>query len=404
MNTPHQAHVVQIISARQSAVADEWYRAVARTSFTALRAADVRSRLLTLTEHLTLILVGEPFEPAAAQDVGAALAELGYVQPQALGGSLDVLGRQLTGGLSTAQAVAMQPRLAALLGAFAAGFFAACRDIILREQEQVRTALLAARRQAEEAQAARIAAEAAVRVRDEVLSSVAHDLKNPLVSIKGQADLLQRQLQIGGTVDSTRLARSLDRISSTTMRMAKLLDELLDTAQLEGGQPLRLDRESTDLVELARRVVTEAAQTAPQHQMQVDAADAQVVCMADAARIERVLSNLLSNAIKYSPPDSAITLTVRRGGQEDAVVEVQDHGQGIPAEDLPHIFERFHRATNVGSVRGTGIGLWGARQIVMQHGGQIAIDSAVGRGTTVVVSLPCEGAAHEENSATTAQE
>jgi signal transduction histidine kinase len=114
----------------------------------------------------------------------------------------------------------------------------------------------------------------------------------------------------------------------------------------------------------------------------------------DAARVERVIANLLSNAGKYSPQDASITVTVGeevRNGTGWAVVSVQDHGIGIPADDLPHIFERFHRGQNVGQeILGAGIGLSGAKQIVEAHGGTIEVSSQEGAGSTFTVRLPLE--------------
>jgi signal transduction histidine kinase len=112
----------------------------------------------------------------------------------------------------------------------------------------------------------------------------------------------------------------------------------------------------------------------------------------DAARIERVLANLLSNAVKYSPTGGDIVVRIAR--EEDAygpraAIAVQDAGIGIPAADLPHIFERFRRAANVtGHFQGTGIGLASARQIVELHGGAITAHSVEGNGSTVIVHLP----------------
>jgi signal transduction histidine kinase len=117
----------------------------------------------------------------------------------------------------------------------------------------------------------------------------------------------------------------------------------------------------------------------------------------DAARLERALANLVGNAVKYSAARrAAVTVTISR--QQDtrgewAVVEVQDRGIGIPAADLPHIFERFHRATNVSDrLPGTGLGLAGAREVVEQHGGEIRVQSQEGQGSTFTVRLPltCE--------------
>jgi signal transduction histidine kinase len=105
-------------------------------------------------------------------------------------------------------------------------------------------------------------------------------------------------------------------------------------------------------------------------------------------RIERVLSNLLNNAIKYSPRGGAVSVSVE-AHDATAVVRVSDHGEGIPEQDLPHIFERFRRGGNVEHrIPGTGIGLAGARQIVELHRGTIQAESRVGEGSTFTVQLP----------------
>jgi signal transduction histidine kinase len=107
-----------------------------------------------------------------------------------------------------------------------------------------------------------------------------------------------------------------------------------------------------------------------------------------------VLGNLLDNAIKYSPDGGDIAVTIalaEADGQRQAVLSVQDHGIGIPAGDLPHVFERFFRGTNVaGRIRGTGIGLAGSRQIVEQHGGTLTVESREGEGSTFTVRLPLD--------------
>src|SRR5205085_140437 len=123
------------------------------------------------------------------------------------------------------------------------------------------------------------------------------------------------------------------------------------------------------------------------HSIHVEATVSALVGLWDGARLERVLLNLFANAVKYSPDGGAISLTVSR---EDhwAVVTVRDQGLGIPAADLPHIFERFHRAGNVGRISGTGIGLAEARQIVEQHGGTVTVASQEGCGTTFTLRLP----------------
>jgi signal transduction histidine kinase len=110
-----------------------------------------------------------------------------------------------------------------------------------------------------------------------------------------------------------------------------------------------------------------------------------------------VLENLLTNAVKYSPAGTAIEVGIARvemGQAGQAIITVRDHGKGIPATDLPHIFERFRRGGNVaGRFTGTGIGLWGSQRIVSQHGGSIMIESTEGQGTTVTGHLPLAHAA-----------
>ena len=128
--------------------------------------------------------------------------------------------------------------------------------------------------------------------------------------------------------------------------------------------------------------------------MAVESSQPELVGLWDPVRIERVLTNLLGNAIKYSPGGGPVSVRLDlEGASPDGavVVQVQDHGEGIPESDLPHIFERFRRGENVsGRIPGTGLGLAGARQIVELHGGTICAESRVGEGTTFTVRLPIQ--------------
>jgi signal transduction histidine kinase len=224
-------------------------------------------------------------------------------------------------------------------------------------------------------------------VRAEVLATVAHDLKSPLGTIKGLAQLLQRQVTGAEPVAAPDLVEKLGRIDAAATRMARLIDELLDVARLEAGQPLRLARRPNDLVALVQQVVTEHQARSPAHDVRVEAGQAELVGLWDAFRLDRVVDNLLGNAVKYSPPGRPICVRVWQE-QDEAVVEVVDQGVGIPAAALPHLFERFHRASNVGTTPGTGLGLVGVRRIVEEHGGSISIRSQEGEGTTVSIRLP----------------
>jgi signal transduction histidine kinase len=225
------------------------------------------------------------------------------------------------------------------------------------------------------------------------LDAVAHDLGNPLTTVKGQAQLLRRRAR-QGRADLATLETSLAAIEAATDRATRLIGELTDTARLEAQRPLELRRTAIDLVALAEASITEFQAAAAGQQLHLEASITEVVGLWDADRLTRVLENLVANAVKYSPAGSTVVVRVDREETPEgplAVLSVADQGVGIPAADRPHIFERFRRGGNVaGRFAGSGLGLWGSQRIVAQHGGTIAIDSTEGKGTTVTVRLPLE--------------
>ena len=239
--------------------------------------------------------------------------------------------------------------------------------------------------------------EALAAERDAFLAAASHDLKNPLATVKGAAQLLRRWSGRRGGVDPERLAAGLETIEATSNQMLGLIEELLDATRLRLGQPLVLDRRPTDLVALARRAAAAQQATTDRHAIRVECAAGALVGTWDAARIERVLGNLLANAVKYSPGGGEVAVEVARedgaAGAADrgwAVVRVRDRGVGIPAEDRERIFGQFERGSNVGRIAGTGLGLAAARQIVALHGGTVHVESAVGSGSTFTVRLPLD--------------
>ena len=228
--------------------------------------------------------------------------------------------------------------------------------------------------------------------KDSFLAAVSHDIRNPLTSIKARAQLLQRRAMTLGADEAQPIADGLYAINQAAGRITVMINELLDVARLQAGRPLDLDRQQMDLVVLARQVASELQPSTEHHQIEVAAEPPNLVGEWDLARLERVLVNLLSNAIKYSPEGGAIRVEVAReqeNGQGWAVLRVSDRGVGIPSGELPHVFDRFYRGSNVtGRIEGTGIGLAGARQIVEQHGGQVQVESEERVGSTFTVRLP----------------
>jgi signal transduction histidine kinase len=237
------------------------------------------------------------------------------------------------------------------------------------------------------ADAARDAARRLEQERENLLSAILHDLKTPLTSVRGYTQMAQRQAE---RLDAahTDLPRYLGQIDQGTTRLLGLIDELTDATRARLGQELALHLLPTDVVALARGVVAQHAGLTA-HRVTIAASPPALDAAVDAARLERVLDNMLANALKYSPAGGDIEVRVTREG-DAAVIAVRDHGLGIPAADLPHIFAPFQRGSNVGRIEGTGMGLAGARHIVEAHGGVLTVESAEGVGSTFTVRLPLD--------------
>ncbi|MBV8087260.1 MAG: response regulator [Chloroflexi bacterium] len=238
----------------------------------------------------------------------------------------------------------------------------------------------------------RAEAEAALQARDALIGEIAHDLKNPLTVIKAQAERIGRRLLAQQPLPAERVAEASQQISAKVVQMQSMLDELLDVTRLEAGHALDLRLERTDLVGLVSNVVDQCRERGTQHELVFEADDDAITGDWDAMRLTRVLCNLLDNAIKYSPRGGTVRVRLSRevaDAQTWVKATVTDMGVGIPADELPHIFDRFYRASNVaGRIAGTGIGLGAARQIVEQHGGSIEVESHEGHGSTFTVRLP----------------
>lgn len=248
---------------------------------------------------------------------------------------------------------------------------------------------------------ARAEAEAAVRTRDQVFRLISHDLRAPLTAIHGYAHLLKRRITAANIADNERIMRGLMRIEEATNRMAAQIQEIDDVTALQRGQLLTLNWSNVDMVGLTRRTVETCQALTEQHRIQFETTETELVVVSDDLRMERVLTNLITNAIKYSPSSSTITVTLTR--REDApaaandddtsmswaMIAVQDEGIGIPKEDIPLLFQPFHRARNVGEeIPGSGLGLASVRTIVEQHKGSIAVESEEGAGSTFTITLP----------------
>jgi signal transduction histidine kinase len=235
-------------------------------------------------------------------------------------------------------------------------------------------------------EAARVRAhEEADRSKDDFISAAAHDLKTPLTTLVAQAQFLERRAETQPSAPAD--LSGIRRMVLEAKRLSTLVGELLDAARLEQGK-LVGEREPVDLVALARDVV---GRDGLQGRRVTVSAGEPVVGSYDVRRIAQVFENLVENAVKYSPEGTEVRIAV---AQHDghALIDVIDEGIGIPPDDVPHVFERFHRASNVDDRRfaGMGLGLFICNGIVEQHGGEIWVESRVGAGSTFHVSLPAE--------------
>ena len=233
----------------------------------------------------------------------------------------------------------------------------------------------------------------AVRTRDEFLAAAAHDLKTPLAATKGIAQLLRNRIAGMQIPDRERITGGLERIDQSVERMTALIDELLDLGRMQLGQPLDLDRQPVDIYSLMSQVVADLQPNAPRHTFRIVSGDQPIVGNWDPIRLRRVLDNLVSNAVKYSPAGGDVVLRAECSTSANGsmvMIQVTDQGVGIPAADLPFVFERFRRGGNVDFIHGTGIGLGIAQSIVQQHGGSISVESIEGKGSTFTVQLPLD--------------
>jgi len=229
-------------------------------------------------------------------------------------------------------------------------------------------------------------AEDAIRSRDQLASLVSHDLKNPLNNLR----LSIAVLEAASPGESREL---LSKMTRQIHRMDGMVEELLDLAELQSGKRISLELNEVDLIEVVKSLVGEHQQLARRHRLELQASADSVIGQWDKRRIDRVVNNLLANAIKYSPGGGKVKIGVAKvefGGEPAAELSVTDFGIGVPDEDQNRVFQWYSRGQNARDtqVTGHGIGLAGARDIVVQHGGTIKVKSVEGQGSTFTVILP----------------
>ncbi|GAB4572779.1 MAG: hypothetical protein Kow0077_13220 [Anaerolineae bacterium] len=222
-----------------------------------------------------------------------------------------------------------------------------------------------------------------VRVLRQFISDVSHDLRTPLTIINSAAYMLQLK------VEDAEQQQLVERIRAQVRRLDQIIDDMFTMTTLDLASPDETYR-TVDLNELGQALYHEFSAVAQQKDLTLAFFPGSVqLLMADGTHLWRALSNLVINAINYTPPGGRIVLSTYVN-QDGVVFEVTDTGIGIPAEDLPRIFDRFYRADKARqtSTGGSGLGLSIARRIVEYHNGRIEVESTPGKGSTFRVILP----------------
>lgn len=227
------------------------------------------------------------------------------------------------------------------------------------------------------------------RLRRELTANVSHELRTPLTSIKGFTETLLA----GALADEATCRHFLTIIDAEATRLMTLVDDLMALSRFE-SRAAHMDLAPARLDSLVAEAADRMRPQAERHRIGLRAAPSPAVTViADADRILQVLTNLIDNAIKFTPDAGWVEVGLRTD-RHDAVVSVSDSGRGIPADDLPRIFDRFYRVDRSRSrdAGGTGLGLAIAKHIVEAHGGRIAVTSRVGRGSVFTFTLPVAAA------------
>ncbi|HET7769657.1 MAG TPA: ATP-binding protein, partial [Chloroflexota bacterium] len=252
-------------------------------------------------------------------------------------------------------------------------------------------------------QQARAEAQEALAARDQFISIASHELRTPVTTIKGHAQMVLRA-QSRGRLDDDRLRESLENVNAAADRLNTLVQDLLDVSRLRAGQ-LSLQLGKVEPAALIRSVLNRhASYLADGRRFSTKISSGLPTITADAGRLEQVLVNVLGNAAKYSERGSTIHVTAypEEGGVR---IEVRDQGIGLPPGVANDIFKPFGRAANAQQLPGMGLGLYISRNIVQQHGGRMGAESeGIGRGTTVWFWLPAGNEPEPESERAAAPE
>src|SRR5579875_433112 len=225
-------------------------------------------------------------------------------------------------------------------------------------------------------------------------TDVSHELRTPLTAIQGQLEVA-----LFTATRKEQLQEAIENALQDVERLSNLVRALLLLSQSESGQ-IPMNKTVLDMTMLAAEIVDQFQIPAEEHHLTLSlSGEEKVLCEADRTQIERVITNLLANAIKYTPSGGWVRVEVSKNGTE-VHLAVEDSGVGIPPDHLPHIFDRFYRVPDANPEKGLGLGLSFVAAIVRAHGGEIRVDSQLGKGSRFEVILPAGAVPVSGESAT----
>lgn len=230
------------------------------------------------------------------------------------------------------------------------------------------------------------------RMKSEFVAIIAHDFRSPLMAIRGFAELVLEDTDL--PLESRQ--EFMQTIMDQTDDLARLANDTLLISRMETGE---IQYEWRD-VELAPLILESVPLGLSRHSVVTDVPAGLTPIVADADRIKQIVTNLLSNAVKYSPEGGAITVRARARGDQHVLIEIEDQGLGIPADQIGRLFQKFERVRSDDHLRisGTGLGLYICKKIAEGHGGQIWVESEVGRGSTFSIQLPVDARAATQDA------
>ncbi|MEB0045921.1 MULTISPECIES: ATP-binding protein [unclassified Pseudomonas] len=226
----------------------------------------------------------------------------------------------------------------------------------------------------------------AVQARDELVAVVSHDLRNPMTVISMLCAMMQKSFSSEGAHTSRRISTAIDTLQQAAGRMNTLLDDLLDTSKIDAGR-YTISPQPLDVGQIFEEAYSLLSPLAMDKDIEISFhAEPQLKIQADPERLFQVLSNLVGNAIKFTPRLGKVGVAAMSAG-DDIVFSIRDTGEGIPQDQLPHVFDRYWTVKE-GNPTGIGLGLYITQGIVEAHGGRIEAESELGNGTEFRFTVP----------------